>query len=88
MPLPRLVLLTTDACTLCERALDLLTSMPELRGLGLDVVDIVEDELLVEQFGELLPVLTWRDQDGRFGSTLMWPFDAISVSLWLRELEQ
>lgn len=67
-PEPLLTLLSTDHCTLCERALDLLTSMPELRGRRLDVVDVADDEALLARYGERLPVL----QVG--GRELDWPF--------------
>jgi hypothetical protein len=32
-----LTLFSTDHCTLCDRALDLLLGLPELRGSALDV---------------------------------------------------
>jgi hypothetical protein len=88
MPASRLTLLATDACTLCEKAFDLLASMPELQGAGLDVVDIADHEQLLETFGERLPVLACRDQSGAIGQPLDWPFDAAMVSRWLRNLEQ
>lgn len=74
---PRLVLLSTDHCTLCGHALTLLTSMPELRGTRLDVVDVATDDVLVERYGERLPVLVAGDR------TLEWPFDAAAVAAWL-----
>lgn len=63
-----LTLLSTDHCTLCERALDLLASMPELRGRRLDVVDVAGDQALLERYGERLPVLQVN------GRELDWPF--------------
>jgi glutaredoxin len=75
--LTRLVLLSTDHCTLCERAFELLASMPELRGVRLDVVDVADDEALLERYGERVPVLVAG------GRTLAWPFDAAAVAAWL-----
>lgn len=69
-----LVLLATDHCTLCERALDLLASMPELRGRALRVVDIADDAVLSERFGARLPVLLVQGQE------LDWPFGAAEVA--------
>jgi predicted DCC family thiol-disulfide oxidoreductase YuxK len=69
-----LVLLSTDHCTLCDRALDLLLSMPELRGWQLRVVDVADDAALLERYGERLPVL-------RIGvRELDWPFAAADVA--------
>jgi hypothetical protein len=75
----QLVMLSTDHCTLCERALDLLLSMPELRGWQLQVVDVAGDDVLGEQYGERLPVLL---HDAR---ELGWPFAATDVARWLAE---
>ncbi len=81
-----LLLLSTDACTLCGRALDLLTGMPELAGAPLRVIDIAADDALVERYGERLPVLAVA-RDGVLTATLDWPFDADAVSRWLAEIE-
>ena len=69
-----LILLSTQHCTLCEQALDLLLSMPELRGSALEVVDVVEHDELVERYGVRVPVLLL---DGR---ELAWPFDREDVA--------
>jgi hypothetical protein len=69
----RLVLLSTDHCSLCERALDLLLSMPELRGWQLQVVDVADDEALQTRYGERLPVLLAGTRE------LAWPFAASEV---------
>lgn len=76
-----LVLLSTEHCTLCERALDVLLSMPELRGRQLQVVDVVADDGLLERYGERVPVLL---ADAR---ELGWPFSAADVARWLRGVE-
>ncbi len=63
-----LVLYSTDACHLCEQALDMLLGMSELAGRQLEVIDIAADDDLVARFGESIPVL----QIG--ASRLYWPF--------------
>ncbi len=58
---------------MCQQALDLLFSMPELHGLSLTVVDIATDSALIDQYGQRLPVLRINDAE------LDWPFDAQMV---------
>lgn len=68
-----LTLFSTDHCTLCDRALDLLLGLPELRGSALDVVDVATDARLLEAYGPRLPVL-------RAGSReIDWPFGRADV---------
>lgn len=68
MQMNRLVLFSTDHCALCERALDLLASMPELRGRPLQVIDVAGDDVLEERYGSRLPVLLAGTHE------LTWPF--------------
>ncbi len=68
-----LTLLSTAHCTLCEQALDLLASMPELRGCALRVLDIADDDELVARYGTRLPVLLAGDRE------LEWPFEAEAI---------
>ena len=75
-----LEMLSTEGCLLCEQALDVLFSMPELGGMTLSVRDIALDEDLVARYGERLPVLRAR------GAELAWPFDAPGVLRWLSDL--
>lgn len=72
-----IILLSTDHCSLCEQALDLLLSMPELRGRSLKVVDVAEDATLLDAYGPRLPVLLLG------GRELDWPFgrDAVLAAL-------
>lgn len=70
----RLILLSTDHCTLCDEALDLLSSMPEIRGRTLQVVDVAADEALLERYGPRLPVLLAGCRE------LEWPFDRTDVA--------
>ena len=84
MGAPRLLLYSTEHCTLCEQALDLLLSMPELAGLPLCVVDIVHDAALVACYGERLPVLLLEGSGD--APVLCWPFDQKAVAGWLRKV--
>ena len=68
-----LTLYSTDGCHLCENAQRLLRSMPELRRVTLDVVDIVDDDALFARYGTLIPVLTTPEKE------LAWPFNADDV---------
>ena len=79
---PKIVLFSTDHCTFCDAALELLFSMPELQGLSLTVVDVAEDDRLLSRYGERLPVV----QVGAF--ELDWPFGRDEISLALGESEQ
>ena len=72
------VLMSTGACSLCERALDLLISMPELRGTTLTVRDVALDDALTARFGARLPVLCVG------GRELDWPFDRAAVARLLQ----
>ena len=54
----QLTLYSTDHCTLCDKALDMLLAMPELVGHQLLVADITTDDVLLEAYGEHIPVLT------------------------------
>lgn len=88
-----LMLLSTDHCALCEEALSMLFSMPELAGLELRVVDVADEDLLLERYGEQVPVLqvfTQRDDQSaaepQLALSLNWPFTAASVGHALRDL--
>ena len=58
-----LTLYSTDHCTLCDAALELLFSMPELRGAALRVVNVAADAGLMRRYGERLPVLCLGDRE-------------------------
>ena len=49
-----LILFSTEHCTLCDEALDLLLSMPELAGRSVQVVDVAANPELVDRYGESL----------------------------------
>ncbi len=82
-----LVLYSTDHCSLCEEALELLFSMPELAGQSVRVVDVALDDRLLDRFGERLPVLEVNsDDDASAARRLDWPFDSTSVLETLRAI--
>jgi glutaredoxin len=68
-----LTLYSTQACQLCDRALELLGSMPELGHVELDVVDIALDDELLSRYERQIPVL--RGPQGE----IAWPFNADDV---------
>lgn len=74
-----LILFSTDHCTLCDEALELLLSMPELAGYSVRVVDIAEDPALLDRYAELIPVLQIEGSAGDEAVRLCWPFDSAGV---------
>ena len=87
MTSPRLLLYSTDHCALCDEALDMLLSMPELAGLSLEVVDICDDDELIAEFGEKLPVLAILAANDARRAFLCWPFSTFEVSGQLTQVE-
>ena len=81
----RAIMYSTDYCTLCEQALDLLLSMPELAGVQLEVVDIAGDPGLEERYSECLPALVLIGSATQ--SELTWPFDAKAVRGSIDQIE-
>ena len=79
-----LMLLSTDHCELCDEALSMLFSMPELAGLELRVMDVATDDLLLNSHGERIPVLQLFTD--RLELELDWPFDQAGVVRALRSL--
>jgi hypothetical protein len=75
-----LLLFSTGACSLCERAEALLRSMPELARVTVDVVDIADDETLLERYGASIPVLAAGERQ------IVWPFNADDVIELLRSV--
>ena len=67
----QLTLYSTDHCALCDKALDMLLAMPELMGHQLLVADITNDDVLLEEYGERIPVLRCRSKhlDAPFGES-------------------
>jgi glutaredoxin len=59
----QLTLYSTSHCSLCDQALDLLFSMPGLAGLQLEVVDVAYDDVLLERYGDKIPVLRLGERE-------------------------
>ncbi|MCB1686479.1 MAG: glutaredoxin family protein [Pseudomonadales bacterium] len=78
-----LVLYSTDHCTLCDAALDLLLSMPELGGCSVRVVDVAVDDALLQRYGERIPVLAAVKERVEFTG----PFERGRLSAWLGDLQ-
>ncbi len=73
--------MTTEDCHLCDEALVMLLAMEALAGWRLDAVDIVESDVLMERYGERIPVVRLVEQ----GAELDWPFTARDVLNWVEE---
>ncbi len=69
----KFILYSSEGCHLCEQALVLCDS--RIKRLDLHIVDIVDDELLVEQYGMHIPVLKRCIDD----KALYWPFDITQI---------
>ena len=66
-------LLTTAGCHLCDQALELIRRAGPT--LELMLVDIAEDDALIEQYGEKIPVLRLVHRE------LCWPFGLLDVRM-------
>jgi len=82
----KLILYSTDHCSLCEQALGLLLSMTELAGKTVRVVDVAGDDDLFAEFAEAIPVLEIRREDGAT-QRLDWPFDSKIILSSIRQIE-
>jgi hypothetical protein len=77
-----LQLFSTESCSLCEQALDLLLGLPEVAGHTLTVVDISDSEELLSEYSERIPVLKVGQYE------LNAPFDRDAVLIWLQQANQ
>ncbi|OJH06997.1 MAG: glutaredoxin [Alcanivorax borkumensis] len=69
------LLYTTLGCHLCDQARELVAMVrPDLE---ITLVDIAEDDTLIEQYGERIPVFM------REGQELAWPFGLLDVQQFL-----
>ena len=82
-----ILLLSTEACHLCELAQEVLQTvfsqekmqrMMQQNQYEIFLQDIIDDGDLINRYGEKIPVLL--DEDTH--STLEWPFDAAAVITW------
>ncbi|MGI9324659.1 MAG: glutaredoxin family protein [Pseudomonadales bacterium] len=60
---------TTEHCSVCETAMDWLLNQDCVRGMSLRTVDIANDDALLAELAERIPVL----QAG--AGQIDWPFD-------------
>ncbi|MEE4245498.1 MAG: glutaredoxin family protein [Kangiellaceae bacterium] len=76
-----LVLFSTDGCHLCEQAIGMFYYAKQHKliaeDIQLKIVDIVDDPLLVERYGERIPVIKLNDKE------LGWPFELEQLTAWL-----
>lgn len=86
-----ILLLSTEACHLCELAQDVLQqvfsqpnmlALAEQANLQIYLQDIIDQPKWLDQYGEKIPVLL----DESSNLTLEWPFDASEVILWLEKI--
>lgn len=73
-------LLTTEGCHLCEQALEIIHRAAP--GVTLEWVDIAEDDALIEQYGERIPVLRCEHRE------LAWPFGLLDVRRFITNIDQ
>ena len=64
---------TTAGCHLCDQAWNLIASAPLAAPVEVTVVDIADDDRLVVQYGERIPVLVYGAHE------LGWPFSQKEV---------
>jgi hypothetical protein len=69
----------TDACHLCDMAKALLLPWVA-EGWSVELIDIAEDDVLLEVFASLIPVLECVD-----GTQLRWPFSESDVHCFLNK---
>jgi hypothetical protein len=70
-------LYSTDGCHLCEQVEQMIVSL-NLQS-KVSVVDIVDDDTLVEQYGKTIPVL----KNIPLGDEINWPFDIQQLAHFL-----
>lgn len=71
------VLYTTLGCHLCDQARDLLLTVnPQI---DIHAVDIAEDDTLIAEYCERIPVLRHGDRE------LAWPFGLLDIQALLSE---
>lgn len=68
----RIVLYTTLGCHLCEQAESLIRQVMPMEW-QITHVDVAEDDTLLEQYGERIPVVEIKSQE------LAWPFGLLEL---------
>ncbi|WP_317928700.1 glutaredoxin family protein [Halioxenophilus sp. WMMB6] len=81
-----LYLLTTEGCSLCEKAKEQLWDAVSHFSLTLVELDIVDDRDLFERFSVQIPVVTLHNPVPPAKECYLgWPFDREQVYFWLAE---
>ena len=75
----KLILYSTEACHLCERALQEIELCLADNSFVVNTVDIASDPDLLREFGVSIPVLF----DPAANRYLFWPFDRLAVMKFL-----
>lgn len=70
-----LFLLSTDGCHLCEVAKSLL----EQNNTEYEIVDIIEDQQLIDAYGDKIPVLMAEGAE----QALFWPFEQEQIRQYI-----
>ncbi|MBA4501926.1 glutaredoxin family protein [Marinobacterium sp. 3-1745] len=76
--------MTTEGCHLCEDAIVVLQQVLLPGQAEVDLVDIVYDPKLMEEYAVRIPVLVERGGERELG----WPFDAEQLRQFLQSLPQ
>lgn len=76
-----LVLMSTEACHLCEQAQALLLPLQGALNEDLYLDDIAYSDDLLNRYGVRIPVLLHETS----GAELDWPFDAATLRHWLQQ---
>ena len=79
--------MTTAGCSLCEKAKLQLWPTLSQHQLKLMEVDIIDYQILLDQFATQIPVIALQDPTTAKHSmvTLSWPFTSDQVELWLSQ---
>lgn len=76
------ILYSSEGCHLCEEAISLCQHANQQ--ILLTIVDVVDYDDLVEQYGKHIPVLQ-RDSDGE---ELYWPFDLDTLNKFIAQAQR
>lgn len=67
MEKPNLVLYTREKCPLCDTAKGILEDFSKETGMRYQEIDIYSDDQLTEEYGLMIPVLTWKSEVIQYG---------------------
>jgi len=74
----QLKLFVTAGCHLCDLALLEINAVNSAQAFSVQQIEIGDDDLLVSQYGVIIPVLQFPD-----GKELNWPFDHVDITRYL-----